>query len=596
VNHAPPETKVPQHLQATLLELAALDKSEFEPVIKQIIRADARALSIERVSLWFLRQEPLSLVCQLSYLLSRYTYERSPRLLARDYPRYFEAIQRAQIIPAYDVSTDPRTSELVQGYLLPAGISSMMDIPIWVGGRLVGVLCHEHVGARRDWTVGEQQFAFSIGQMVAVALEAQERRKAELARDRLEFLARAAALLSETLEVERIPDRLLHLVVPTLADWCMIALLEQGKIVNLARAHKDPALEALFPKGPPTPFSESRHVLAQLIKLKKRYILEPEVNEEVLRRYCDTEEQFASVRRAGVYSMMAVSLGPPEQTFGCITCASATPGRHYEWEDLKLLQELAARATQSIINAQLYHQAREAIQLRDEFLSIASHELYTPLTALQLTVQRLGRKTAPDPEEQRAYRLIQKQVTRLTRLVGKLLDVSALRRGDSPLELERLDLVEVTRELVEQLREESVQAGSPLVLSAAGPVWGRWDRLRLEQIITNLLSNALKFGAGRPVEIAITEEEGRAELVIKDHGIGIEPERLPHIFERFERGVSSRSYGGLGLGLYLSYHLIRALGGVLRVDSTPGFGSTFIVELPCAGPGDTVLPESPTRQ
>jgi signal transduction histidine kinase len=144
-----------------------------------------------------------------------------------------------------------------------------------------------------------------------------------------------------------------------------------------------------------------------------------------------------------------------------------------------------------------------------------------------------------------------------------------------------VDLVAVVSEVVDRFSETAARTGSRVDVHAGGPLVGRWDRSRLDQVVANLLGNALKFGEGRPIRIAVTRGDGRAELVVEDHGIGIPPERLPHIFERFERAVPSRHYGGFGLGLYIVRSLIEALGGTVRVDSTPGVGSRFTVVLPC---------------
>lgn len=160
--------------------------------------------------------------------------------------------------------------------------------------------------------------------------------------------------------------------------------------------------------------------------------------------------------------------------------------------------------------------------------------------------------------------------------------VSRLQADQVHLQLEDVDLAALTRDLVEHFREES--APSPLLLQADSPILGRWDRTRLEQVITNLLSNAIRFGNRKPVELSVTSDDGFALLTVRDHGIGIAPDRLPHIFERFERAVSSREYGGLGLGLYIVHELVSALGGSVHVDSTPGVGTCVTVLLPRSGP------------
>ena len=232
-------------------------------------------------------------------------------------------------------------------------------------------------------------------------------------------------------------------------------------------------------------------------------------------------------------------------------------------------------------------QLQEAVRLRDEFLSIASHELRTPITSLQLMVQSLTRGIVPPSPEMtlRTFRLAERQIGRLTRLIEELLEVSRIQSGHLALELESLDLVLVARDVVQRFEADLARAGATVTLTDAASVVGFWDRSKLERIVTNLLANAMKFGEGKPIEITVEEvPTGTARLVVTDHGIGIPPERLPCIFERFERAVSAREYGGLGLGLYIVRSLVRGLGGRVWAESQVGRGSTFTVELPCSGP------------
>ncbi|MBL0698909.1 CHASE domain-containing protein [Comamonas sp. JC664] len=234
-------------------------------------------------------------------------------------------------------------------------------------------------------------------------------------------------------------------------------------------------------------------------------------------------------------------------------------------------------------------EARTAVQIRDDFLSIAAHELRTPLTSLKLQFQLLYRGlrggNTPDLEKlQQRLESCERQTTRLTTLVDSLLDVSRLARGRLELNLEPLSLDEVTQEAARRFETEAQSAGVRLTVDTPRAVTGRWDRMRLEQVITNLLSNALKYGHGAPVDVRVDSDGTHATLEVKDHGIGMSTEDAQRIFGRFERAVSSRHYGGLGLGLFITRQLVEALGGHITVTSAPGQGSTFTVVLPLAGP------------
>jgi len=227
----------------------------------------------------------------------------------------------------------------------------------------------------------------------------------------------------------------------------------------------------------------------------------------------------------------------------------------------------------------------DALAHRDDFLSVASHELRTPLTSLKLDLANLARgarRGVTVPAERLAAKLakIENQANRLHRLIDELLDVSRIASGRLELQLEDVDLAQLARDFAARTREEAARTGSALEVRADGPVVGRWDRARLEQVLANLVSNALKYGAGKPVEIAVSGSAPRARLVVRDQGLGIAPRDQARIFERFERAASSRHYGGIGLGLWIVKQIVDALGGTVAVESELGAGSTFTVELP----------------
>ena len=234
-----------------------------------------------------------------------------------------------------------------------------------------------------------------------------------------------------------------------------------------------------------------------------------------------------------------------------------------------------------------------AVSLRDEFLSIASHELRTPLTALRLQLDSVARSLERRPAEHLASGKLaastgdaRTQAERLTSLVERLLDISRLAEGRLTLDHEELDLVSVVREVVDVMRAPARVAGCELRFAAPPALRGHWDRLRLEQLVTNLVGNATKFGAHQPVDVAIAEDANghasAARLTVTDRGIGIDPQDQRRIFERFERAVPARNFGGLGLGLWVAKQIVDAHEGTISVASAPGEGATFTVVLPAA--------------
>jgi PAS domain S-box-containing protein len=228
---------------------------------------------------------------------------------------------------------------------------------------------------------------------------------------------------------------------------------------------------------------------------------------------------------------------------------------------------------------------RKAVILRDDFLSVASHELRTPLTSLKLEVANLSRIARRDSSDG-APRLIAKvekidsQAARLHRLIDELLDVSRIAAGRLELHVELVDLAQIVNEVGVRFTEEAARVGSTLNVHAPKAVVGRWDKGRLDQVITNLVSNAIKYGDCKPIDVTLECESDRAVVTIRDRGLGIAPHDHERIFGRFERAASSRHYGGIGLGLWIVKQIIDALGGTVAVESNPGTGSTFTVELP----------------
>jgi signal transduction histidine kinase len=245
-----------------------------------------------------------------------------------------------------------------------------------------------------------------------------------------------------------------------------------------------------------------------------------------------------------------------------------------------LTEQVEARQRAETLTVEL----QKAVAARDQFLSVASHELRTPLTTLGLNVQMLERSLSRG-EPLTATQLLErvrsagKQVTRMVQLVDTLLDVARLHGARLDLQVEEIDLADVTRDVVERARDAAESAGSSLTLTATA-VRGRWDRSRVDQILTNLLSNAIKYGEGKPIDVVVAERSDLGLVTVTDHGIGIAPADQERIFHRFERAVSRVHFGGLGMGLWISCQLAEAMGGTLTLDSEPGRATTFSLLLP----------------
>ncbi len=228
-------------------------------------------------------------------------------------------------------------------------------------------------------------------------------------------------------------------------------------------------------------------------------------------------------------------------------------------------------------------QAKEALKIRDEFLSMTSHELRTPLTTIQLVIEYLQSRAANEIPLPLTHLLktAETEVNRLSRFVSDLLDTSKIRNGKLEINRDKIDLTFITNEIVQRFRHSIKQSETTtLIFNITEPVIGYWDGFRIDQVITNLISNAIKFGAGKPIKIHISIHEQTAVLKVTDHGIGVSKENFKKIFKQYQRGVSSKQYSGLGLGLFIAQSIVNAHEGKIHVESQPNVETTFTVELP----------------
>ncbi len=463
------------------------------------------------------------------------------------------------------------------------GVVAYAGVPLTASaGEAIGTFCLIDMRPR-VWTEGELCILGDLADSVMTEIELRASRadneqvltaetaraEAEAARQRFALLAELSAVLAEGVDIRAALERAARMVVPLVAEGCMVELLEEGsRLRRVAVAHVDEREEAWLRSLPESPA-----------------LLSPQSK--------DAPPVIGHFRVSGSEgSALRLPLTHHERVLGVVIFTTRPPRQVGELE-LALARDVAHRMALAVENARLHQESRDAIRLRDRFLSIASHELRTPLTVLRLQVQSLLRGTRRENRTFSSEELVGKtqvlsrQVERLGQLVDELLDISRLTEGRLSFQREDVDLAEVVREVATRFHEEFVQAGSRLVLHGVEhPVVGRWNRLRLEQVVINLLTNAIKYGQGRPITVEVSADANEARLSVHDEGIGISPRDQGRIFERFERAVSEQHYGGFGLGLWIVREIVRGLGGCISVESTPKVGSTFTVELPRRVPGE----------
>jgi PAS domain S-box-containing protein len=413
--------------------------------------------------------------------------------------------------------------------------------------------------------------------------EAEERLRRQAFR--LEAQAEASRAFASGLDEQATLDTVARRLSELIGDGSLIRLVspDGAWLVPAALHHPDPAREALRREViNSAPQRVDEGITARVLATGETLRI-PELTREFI--HANMKPEYWPFLD-GSTSMLIAPLARRGQVFGHLTLTRDLGGPGYTREDETLLEDLAHRAAQAIENARLYGQAQAAVVARDEFLSIASHELRTPLTSLRLALENLrrmagrdGRAGGPGSSIDRVLTASERAGQRLEKLVEALLDVSRIHMGRLELEVAEVELGAVVAEAAAELSDELAQAGSTLDIRG-DPVVGRWDPLRVGQVVVNLLANAAKYGAGKAVEIRYGGHEDRAFLQVRDHGIGVAEVDQRHIFERFERAVSSQNYGGLGLGLYIVKRIVEAHGGSIRVESAPGQGAVFLVDLP----------------
>ena len=411
---------------------------------------------------------------------------------------------------------------------------------------------------------------------------------------RFELLATIGERLGDSLDPTVTVQGIADALVPAFADWCVVDLLgEDRSLQPVATAHQDPALTPeiarLRSEYPPQERVEPAHPIYRAID-RDTTIVEVVSDDELQRRAVD-EAHLALLRKLGIGSHVVIALESRGRVIGAISIIRRPEREPFSADEVFTAEELARRAALATDNAQLYRAAQAAIELRDRFIGVASHELRNPLGVVnghwELLGRRLGRVSHAIPADDlekinlSMVRLGQ-GIDQLRRLVEELLDVRRMTSGKMEIRPSEIDLAAVIRQAVAEIPDAAAASRVQLDLPP-NPIVGSWDRGRLEQVVANLLANALKYSPPhKRVEVALEEFGSLVRMRVIDAGIGIPPEDLESVFEPFTRGRNAEAhhYPGLGLGLAVSREVIVMHGGRMWAESDgEGSGSTFIVEL-----------------
>lgn len=472
------------------------------------------------------------------------------------------------------------------------GLKSYMGMPLIARHRVIGALTLSSTQPDRYYTQEDFLFAQELARRIALTLdnarlyqEAQEeiaeRKQIE---QNLRFLSEASKLLASSLDYHTTLTHVTYLAVPHIADWCSVDMRTDEGIQQLAVAHVDPEkvqwAKELNRKNPPDP--HARTGLPNVLRTGRAEFY-PEISDALLVASARNEEHLALARAIGFSSVMIVPLLIQNEAIGAITFVTAESGRHYTQADLSMAEELASRAALAIQNARLYSEAQKAIGIRDDFISIASHELRTPITSLKMYTQVLQKQLSKKGETSFNHSLsrMDAQLNKLTGLISDLLNISKIELGRLEFQEEWFNLDEVVKEACEAIQQIATRHTIHIKGSIVQPVWG--DKDRIGQVVTNLLTNAIKYSPqAQEVIVRLQAEPDNALVSVQDFGIGIDSEHLNKIFTRFYRvsDPEEKTFPGLGIGLYLSYEIIKRHHGSVMVASEKGKGSVFSFSLP----------------
>lgn len=400
----------------------------------------------------------------------------------------------------------------------------------------------------------------------------------------LAFLAEASKVLSSSLDYHHTLRTVAQLAVPQFADWCAVDMLIGHRVELLAVAHVDPEksrwAETMREREPVD--LDAPEGVAKVLRTGRPEFF-PFISDEYLVAVAKDEETLELARGLQLCSAMVVPLMVRDTAIGAITFIAAESGRHYTEADLRMAEELASRAALAIENSRLYGESQQAVALRDDFISAASHELKTPVTSLKIYTELLLRQSTQRGDERTSSHLqkMNGQIERLAVLVSDLLDASKIEAGKLELRRETVELQPVVDEVVEAVQTTTTKHHIEIHGAVGRTVLG--DRERLSQVVTNLLTNAIKYSphADRIV-VRIAETSTGATIEVEDYGIGIDEEHLDQIFDRFYRVTSAdeKTFPGLGMGLFISREIVRRHGGTMEVASTKGRGSIFRFTVP----------------
>lgn len=530
-----------------LLKLARSGKSDFDQALRVITASAADTMEIARVSYWSLQENDSALVCELLHLHATRSADeqfKGTRLSAQESPAYFAALATKRPITAGDVLTHPATSGLIESYLKPLGITSLLDVPVWVRGEVVGVICHEHIGPAREWSAEEVDFASSLAAMVSLALEESHRARSEsLLRESEE---KFRALFEASSQGVMLHDEHQYLEV----NPAIVQILGYDSAHELIGLHPSKTSPPIQPNGDDTATLAQKYIQECLSKGHVRF-------------------EWVARRKNGEDIPVEVILTRVQWGGKQIIQAAVNEISERKQAEAELLKSLARE--------------KELGQLKSNFVSMVSHEFRTPLGVIMSSAEILENYLDQlEPEDRREQLLsIRKNTRRMADLMEEVLVLGMVEAGKLDFKPATLDFASFCRRLVDEL-QSATNNKCPVQISTPEDVKEAFaDERLLQHVFINLLSNAVKYSpAGSTVHFEIERDGEFAVCRIRDHGMGIPETDLERLFSAFYRGRNAGQVPGTGLGLTIVKRCVELHRGKIKVESAVGRGTTVTVKLP----------------
>ncbi|NWF59571.1 MAG: PAS domain S-box protein [Fischerella sp.] len=529
----------------TLVQLAkskTLQQGNLNAALREITEAAAQTIEVERVSVWLYNSDHSKVECVDLYDARTKRHSWGMSLLKANFPAYFQALEEQRSIAAHDACNDNRTQELSEPYLSAFGIASLLNAPIWLGGHLVGVVCHEQISRIRQWTVEEENFAGSIADFVTLAIEASERNAAQ------EALKQSEAEFRAIFERSSVGIGLVDMkarIVDTNPALC--------QMLGYTR-------EELSGKR----FTDFIFKQEGDLELYKQLVFGIRDRLEMERRFLHKDHRF-------VWALVSISI------------MSSTNGEPEYF--LAMIEDITERKQTELELCESKEAAEAGSRAKSEFLATMSHELRTPLNAIMGLSQLLQQEMVGSlNDKQKEYvNCIYSSGEHLLALINDILDLSKVEAGKEELFLSKLLVQELCEYVISTVRDRAEEKGLQLVteIDEKADICIA-DERRVKQMLLNLLTNAIKFTPAGKVCLEIKKVPQGIKFTVSDTGIGIEQSQFKFLFEPFKQLDSrlNRQYEGTGLGLALTRKLARLHGGDVTVESILGKGSQFTLFLP----------------